>query len=163
MTSASSSFYSYAPRLSSLSPPFTIPILIYFDYVLGYELTILKARGHMDSDEGREYLMKKGILHKGEWEAMVKGDRHTSCFYWMNKLVNALKQKKELDDMLATHIILGEISHPKHHSYPFLLLRLAHLCGTNPNLNHIIRLDYSSILQSIPYDFRNNGIACHSQ
>jgi hypothetical protein len=74
--------------------------------LLGYELCILKARGHMDSDKGQEYLTKKGILHKGEWNAMVKGDRHTSCFYWMNKLVNELKAKGELEEGLATHIIL---------------------------------------------------------
>ncbi|KAL1499372.1 hypothetical protein AB1Y20_011578 [Prymnesium parvum] len=46
--------------------------------VLTHEVAMLKARGEMDSEEGRQYLLKAGLMEEGEWEAMVAGDRHTT-------------------------------------------------------------------------------------
>ena len=39
--------------------------------LLGYELAVLKARGHMDSDEGREHLKREKLIEDGEWCAKV--------------------------------------------------------------------------------------------
>lgn len=37
--------------------------------MLAFELAMLKARGHMDSDEGKDYLLSSGLLEEGESRA----------------------------------------------------------------------------------------------
>ena len=51
--------------------------------VLAHELGTLKARGEVDSDDGRIWLLKSGLLEEGEWEVMVNGDRHTTVLFWI--------------------------------------------------------------------------------
>jgi len=60
--------------------------------VLGYELAVLKGRGLIESDEGKVYLLKLKLLQGDEWDAMVKGDRHTTVFYWIQ--MKAMKLTK---------------------------------------------------------------------
>jgi len=48
--------------------------------VLGFELSVLKARMLIDSDEGKEYLQACGLIKEDEWESMVNGDRHTTVW-----------------------------------------------------------------------------------
>lgn len=52
--------------------------------VLAHELGTLKARGAVDSDDGRIWLLKSGLLEEGEWEVMVNGDRHTTVLFWIS-------------------------------------------------------------------------------
>ena len=52
--------------------------------LLASELAVLKPRGHLDSDRGRAHLEALELLRAGEWEAMVKGDRHTSVLGWIH-------------------------------------------------------------------------------
>jgi len=58
--------------------------------MLAFELAMLKSRGNMDSDEGRGYLERSGLLVPGEWEALVNGDRHTTVFWWIQMQVRQL-------------------------------------------------------------------------
>ena len=51
--------------------------------MLAYELAFMKARGLMDAVECREHLQQVGLLAKGEWDAMVPGDRHSTVFWWI--------------------------------------------------------------------------------
>jgi hypothetical protein len=51
--------------------------------MLAMELAMLKARGAMDSADGREHLSSLSLLEPGEWEAMVTGDRHSTVFWWI--------------------------------------------------------------------------------
>jgi hypothetical protein len=51
--------------------------------MLAYELAVLKARRHMDSEEGKQYLVDQQLLMPGEWEAMQPGDRHSTVFHWI--------------------------------------------------------------------------------
>ena len=56
--------------------------------MLAFELSILKARSHMDSEEGREHLLREGLIVPGEWEAMVPGDRHSTVLWWIQVPIN---------------------------------------------------------------------------
>jgi hypothetical protein len=51
--------------------------------MLAMELSVLKARASMDSDGGREHLVRLSLIEPGEWEAMVDGDRHSTVFWWI--------------------------------------------------------------------------------
>jgi hypothetical protein len=62
--------------------------------ILAFELSVLKARGHMDTDHGRQYLEDIELLLPGEWERMAPGDRHSSVFYWILSI-----SKQLCDDM----------------------------------------------------------------
>ena len=55
--------------------------------LLVYELSVLKARGHMDSQEGRDHLERLNLLLPGEWECMCPHDRHTSVVFWINTMI----------------------------------------------------------------------------
>ena len=60
--------------------------------MLAFELAMLKARGNMDSDAGRDYLLSCGLLADGEWEVMVNGDRHSTVFWWIALKVEQLRR-----------------------------------------------------------------------
>jgi hypothetical protein len=70
---------------------------------LGYELGVLKARGKMDSESGRYYLEREGLLAPGgaEWRAMSPGDRHTSVFSWLSMKVRQCKEADLMSDPAA--------------------------------------------------------------
>jgi hypothetical protein len=51
--------------------------------VFGFELSVLKARMLIDSDESKEYLQACGLIKEDEWELMVNGDRHTTVWVRM--------------------------------------------------------------------------------
>ena len=55
--------------------------------LLVFEFSVLKARGHMDSDEGKEHLERLGLLQPGEWNCMAPGDRHTTVIFWLNSMI----------------------------------------------------------------------------
>ncbi|CAE7408104.1 bglB [Symbiodinium natans] len=53
--------------------------------ILAFELAMQKARGSMDSEATCEYLCKQGLALPTEWDAMVKGDRHTTVIAWIQQ------------------------------------------------------------------------------
>ena len=53
--------------------------------ILGYELSVLKARGQCDTLDGRTYLESKGLLVGDEWDSMIEGDRHTTVWFWIQQ------------------------------------------------------------------------------
>lgn len=60
---------------------------------LAFDLAVLKSRGQMDSEQGREHLQTSGLLKDGEWDAMVKGDRHSTVFWWIHIQCSRLQRK----------------------------------------------------------------------
>lgn len=64
--------------------------------VLGYELSVLKARGLADTDKGLEYLMLLGLVDEDEWENMVEGDRHTTVWFWIQQKAFDLAEHKQI-------------------------------------------------------------------
>ena len=68
---------------------------------LAYELAILKARGHMDSDQGYGHLVEVGLLEPAEWECLVNGDRHSTVIFWIQREVMRMGEKGLIH---ATHV-----------------------------------------------------------
>ena len=66
--------------------------------MLAFELAMLKSRGMIDSDDGRGYLERAGLLLPTEWDALVDGDRHTTVFWWIQIQVRQLA-----DDGVIAH------------------------------------------------------------
>eukprot|EP00966_Prymnesium_polylepis_P215732 4995306-Prymnesium_polylepis.3 len=70
---------------------------------LALELTVLKARGHSDSDEARAFLEGSAALCEAdEWSAMRAGDRATT--YERLPLERMLRYKLLLEDGFISHI-----------------------------------------------------------
>ena len=65
--------------------------------ILGFELTVLKARYLIDTEEGREYLELSELIVGNEWDKMVDGDRHTSVWYWIQEKASELNKKGIID------------------------------------------------------------------
>ena len=65
--------------------------------LLACELAVLKARGHMDSEQGREHLTQLGLVSHAEWSAMAVGDRHTSVLCWVQSMCVGLSRRGLLD------------------------------------------------------------------
>lgn len=61
--------------------------------MLAMEFSVLKARGHMDSDEGLRHLQRENLIEDKEWEGMVVGDRHSTVFYWIMLEITHLKNQ----------------------------------------------------------------------
>lgn len=70
--------------------------------MLAFELAMLKARGNMDSEAGKQYLLSSGLMVKGEWEAMVNGDRHSTVFWWISMKV----QRLQVDGYLCAEYVV---------------------------------------------------------
>lgn len=67
--------------------------------VLGYELSVLKARGIIDTDESREYLEALDLLRETEWDSMVNGDRHTTVWWWVQTKAAQLEREGKISDI----------------------------------------------------------------
>ena len=65
--------------------------------MLGYELSVLKARSLIDTTEAKEYLLIAKLTKEGEWESMVNGDRHTTVWYWIQSKACQLNQQGDID------------------------------------------------------------------
>ena len=46
--------------------------------ILGFELAVLKGRGLIDLEDGRQYLEGLRLVKLNEWEKLINGDRHTT-------------------------------------------------------------------------------------
>ena len=67
--------------------------------MLASELAVLKSRGHLDTNRGRQHLENLGLLEPCEWDAMVQGDRHTSVLCWINAGCIDLQRRGTLDSV----------------------------------------------------------------
>lgn len=66
--------------------------------ILGYELSILEARGQMDTEDGRDYLEALNVLRADEWEMMTEGDRMTTVWMWINRKAKRLQMSGYIDN-----------------------------------------------------------------
>ena len=71
--------------------------------LLAYELAVLKGKGLIDSDTGREHVANLKLLESGEWEAMVPGDRHSTVFFWINTELVRLQRA----GVIEPHLVVG--------------------------------------------------------
>jgi len=67
--------------------------------VLGYELAVLKGRGLIDTDEGRDYLESLNLIQSNEWDVMVSGDRHTTVWYWIQMKAMTLTKTNSISQI----------------------------------------------------------------
>lgn len=61
--------------------------------LLAYELAVLKARGSMDSDSGRAFLLKQRLATEEEWDSLITGDRHTTALFWVQAQLASLARE----------------------------------------------------------------------
>jgi len=78
--------------------------------VLGYELSVLKARGLMDDEKGREYLKSLRLLKDGEWECMVNGDRHSTVWCWIQSQARGLTEEGIIQSEVAFQTICQAVT-----------------------------------------------------
>lgn len=79
--------------------------------LLGYELSVLKARGQIDVEETAiPHLKHLGLLKDGEWEAMVPGDRHTTIWLWMQTKTVKLGNQGVIDQVHHVQTICSAIT-----------------------------------------------------
>jgi hypothetical protein len=69
--------------------------------LLAAELAMLDARGHQDDERGKRQLEEMGLLRPGEWETTTPGDRMTTVYSWLARLVSSLVR----EGVLPTHIL----------------------------------------------------------
>jgi len=56
--------------------------------MLTLDLAVLKCRGHMDTDRGKQWMIEEGlIVSEKEWDLMVPGARQHSVINWMATLL----------------------------------------------------------------------------
>ena len=65
--------------------------------ILGFELSVLKARYLIDADEGREYLELSELIVDDEWDEMVEGERHTTVWFWIQTRAKELRDRNSID------------------------------------------------------------------
>ena len=78
--------------------------------ILGYELSVLKARGQCDTIDGRNYLESKGLLAGDEWDTMVEGDRHTTVWFWIQQKSVQLVQQNIISSELRLQTICNAVT-----------------------------------------------------
>ena len=72
--------------------------------LLAFELAVLKARGNMDSTDGRSHLLAKGLCTEAEWDALVPGDRHSTVFWWIQQYAIALQKRGLIESRYVAKI-----------------------------------------------------------
>ena len=77
--------------------------------MLAMELAVLKARGNMDSEEGKQHLLKEQLCNSDEWDRMVVGDRHSTAFWWIAHDVMCIERAGCID-VNDSKLILGSVS-----------------------------------------------------
>ena len=82
--------------MNTLAPPDARQLLARWT-VLGYELSVLKARCLIDTTEGQKYLLLSRLLVGNEWDRMVDGDRHTTVWYWIQSKAKQMKDRGQID------------------------------------------------------------------
>jgi hypothetical protein len=133
--------------------------------MLAFELSVLKGRGMMDSDEGRQYLTNRGVLMEGEWELMCPGDRHSTVFYWLTHLfyqlchhhnhlsANIVSTVVELllDARGVANDLMSNVDRDQAFSYTAL-------CGVLVNVNVMIMSTWKGVEWAIWYRAFGNDV-----
>jgi Bestrophin, RFP-TM, chloride channel len=79
--------------------------------LLGFELSVLKARGQMDMEViAIPHLRSMRLLEKDEWEAMVPGDRHTTVWFWLQAKAIKLGQAGVVPSEIHTQTLCNAIT-----------------------------------------------------
>jgi hypothetical protein len=78
--------------------------------LLGYEFSVLKARGQMDTLDAKKHLQSLGLLADGEWEAMVSGDRHTTVWLWLQVKAVQLGEQKIITSDIHVQTICNAVT-----------------------------------------------------
>jgi len=73
--------------------------------ILAFELSILDARGHLDSNKGRRYLQGLNLLHGTEWDMMIPEDRQSTVWSWILMQGNTLNRDEEMTDFAHQKIL----------------------------------------------------------
>jgi len=135
--------------------------------VLGYEFSVLKARGQMDTDDAKFHLECLGLLAEGEWEAMVPGDRHTSVWLWIQtKAVQLRKQGVITSDIYVQTICnavtlirdkANDLMSAIDRDQPFPYISI---CGILVNINLFLTAVWKGTLWAVW--FYDEGLALYS-
>lgn len=78
--------------------------------ILAYELSVLKGRGCIDNESGREYLDNLNLLKWGEWDALVDGDRHTTAWWWIQMQAKELRRRGVISSDIDFHKICNAVT-----------------------------------------------------
>jgi hypothetical protein len=78
--------------------------------ILGFELSVLKARGKIDTIEGCRYLESLNLLVEDEWKTMVPGDRHTTVWYWIQQKAVNLTEENIISSELRLQTICTAVT-----------------------------------------------------
>lgn len=109
--------------------------------MLAFELAMFKARGKIDAEEARDFLLQEGLLEPGEWEKMVDGDRHTTVFWWLQFRLSRLADQGVLSEnrleilsscVTATRAQANDLMSSLDRDSPF---PYAHICGLLVSIN----------------------------
>ena len=98
-------------NVTTLAPPDDRKVFARWT-ILGYELSVLKGRMLIDTNEARHFLESSNLIIMDEWEAMVDGDRHTTVW------VGAFLFVRFVTKFLVHHNYCRAIKteYPKHRS-----------------------------------------------
>ena len=127
--------------------------------LLGYELSVLKARGQIDQDDyAIPHLIHMGLLKEGEWEAMVPGDRHTTVWYWLQTKVVALGEEGILPTIhvqtICTAVTLirdraNDMMSSLSYDQPF---PYASICGLLVNITLLLEAAWKGVVRTFADD-----------
>ena len=79
--------------------------------LLGFELSVLKARGQIDMEEyAVPHLRQLNLLADGEWEAMVPGDRHTTVWLWMQTMAVKLSNEGIIENPIHVQTLCNAVT-----------------------------------------------------
>ena len=119
--------------------------------MLAFELAMLKAKGKMDADKSREFLLGSDLLQPGEWEAMVPGDRHSTVFFWISTELVRLQRAGVIEPEATAGLngyvssmrgqandLMSSLDRDKPYSY-------ASLCGLLVQINIVIMSSWKGV------------------
>lgn len=78
--------------------------------ILAYELSVLKGRGCIDNESGREYLENLNLLKRGEWDSLIDGDRHTTAWWWIQMQARELRRRGVIVSDIDFHKICNAVT-----------------------------------------------------
>uniref|UniRef100_A0A0G4GYJ1 Uncharacterized protein n=1 Tax=Chromera velia CCMP2878 TaxID=1169474 RepID=A0A0G4GYJ1_9ALVE len=123
--------------------------------MLAFELAFLKAKGAMDKEEAKAYLVEEGLLVEGEWENMVVGDRHSSVFFWIQTQLAILSREGRIEQEFVAAVsqsvgsmrgqandLMSSLDRDK--PYPYVAL-----CGVLVMINIVIFSTWKGVLWSV--------------
>jgi hypothetical protein len=123
--------------------------------MLAFELTMLKARKNMDTEDGRDYLERMQLLEADEWDKMVPGERNSTVFLWLQMAIMELEKRCNMDIeyVLMLSSALAEMRDQSNdllaHVYRDQPFPYSALCGLLVHLNVLIFTTANAVEWSI--------------